>query len=135
VRSYKIRGAYNFISSRTPEELSGGVVCASAGNHAQGVAFSCRMLKTKGAIFMPSTTPKQKIAQVRMFGKEFVEVILVGDTFDDSYAEAVKYCKEKGGLFVHPFDDPMVIAGQGTVALEIFQDIDVPVDYIFVPIG
>jgi threonine dehydratase len=135
VRSYKIRGAYNFMSSRTPEELSAGVVCASAGNHAQGVALSCYLLKTKGAIFMPSTTPKQKIAQVRMFGKEFVEVILVGDTFDDSYAESVKYCNEKGGLFIHPFDHPLVIAGQGTVALEIMQDIDVPIDYIFVPIG
>lgn len=135
VRSYKIRGAYNFMSSRTKEELSAGVVCASAGNHAQGVALSCFLLKTKGAIFMPATTPKQKIAQVRMFGKEFVEVILVGDTFDDSYAESVKYCNEKGGLFIHPFDHPLVIAGQGTVALEILEDIDVPIDYIFVPIG
>jgi len=135
VRSYKIRGAYNFMSSHTPAQLAGGVVCASAGNHAQGVAYSCRLMKTHGAIFMPSTTPKQKIAQVRMFGKEFVDVILVGDTFDDSYAEAVKYCNEKGGLFVHPFDNPLVIAGQGTVALEIMQDIDVPIDYIFVPIG
>jgi threonine dehydratase len=135
VRSYKIRGAYNYMSSRKPEELSSGVVCASAGNHAQGVAFSCRLLKTHGAIFMPATTPKQKIAQVRMFGKEYVEVILVGDTFDDSYAEAVKYCNEKGGLFIHPFDNPFVIAGQGTVGLEILQDIDVPIDYIFVPVG
>ncbi|MBC7487224.1 MAG: pyridoxal-phosphate dependent enzyme, partial [Cytophagaceae bacterium] len=71
VRSYKIRGAYNFMASRTPEELKNGIVCASAGNHAQGVAFSCRMMKTHGAIFMPATTPKQKISQVKMFGKEF----------------------------------------------------------------
>jgi threonine dehydratase len=135
VRSYKIRGAYNLMSSKTQEELNRGVVCASAGNHAQGVAFSCRMLKTKGAIFMPSTTPKQKITQVKMFGKEYVEVILVGDTFDDSYAEAMKYCTAKGLIFIHPFDDPMVIAGQGTVALEILEDIDCEIDYIFVPIG
>ncbi|HSZ71965.1 MAG TPA: threonine ammonia-lyase, partial [Cytophagaceae bacterium] len=135
VRSYKIRGAYNFMSSRKPEDLKNGVVCASAGNHAQGVAFSCRMLKTQGAIFMPSTTPKQKISQVKMFGKEFVEVILTGDTFDDAYAESIKYCKEKGRLFIHPFDDATVIAGQGTVGLEIMEDIDCKIDYVFVPIG
>ena len=135
VRSYKIRGAYNFMSSRKPEELTNGIVCASAGNHAQGVAFSCRMMKIHGAIFMPATTPKQKISQVKMFGKEYVEVILTGDTFDDAYAESISYCKEKGRLFIHPFDDATVIAGQGTVGLEILEDIDCKIDYIFVPIG
>ena len=135
VRSYKIRGAYNFMSSQKSEELEKGIVCASAGNHAQGVAYSCQALKIRGRIFMPSTTPKQKVSQVKFFGKEFVEVVLVGDTFDDSYSEAIKYCTENKLLFVHPFDDPKVIAGQGTVGLEILEDITDPIDYIFVPIG
>lgn len=135
VRSYKLRGAYNFMSSQKREDVEKGVVCASAGNHAQGVAYSCQALKIKGRIFMPSTTPKQKVSQVKFFGKEFVEVVLVGDTFDDSYNEAIKYCTENKLLFVHPFDDPKVIAGQGTVGLEILEDITEPIDYIFVPIG
>ncbi|HSY61950.1 MAG TPA: threonine ammonia-lyase IlvA [Cytophaga sp.] len=135
VRSYKLRGAYNFMSSQKREDIEKGVVCASAGNHAQGVAYSCQALKIKGRIFMPATTPKQKVSQVKFFGKEFVEVVLVGDTFDDSYNEAIKYCTENKLLFVHPFDDPKVIAGQGTVGLEILEDITVPIDYIFVPIG
>jgi len=135
VRSYKLRGAYNFMCSQKREDIEKGVVCASAGNHAQGVAYSCEALKIKGIIFMPSTTPKQKVSQVKFFGKEFVEVVLVGDTFDDSYKEAIKYCSDNKLLFVHPFDDPMVIAGQGTVGLEILNDMPVPIDYIFVPIG
>lgn len=135
VRSYKLRGAYNFMSSQKSEDLEKGIVCASAGNHAQGVAYSCQALKIKGRIFMPSTTPKQKVSQVKFFGKEFVEVVLVGDTFDDSYSEAIKYCTENKLLFVHPFDDPKVIAGQGTVGLEILEDITDPIDYIFVPVG
>lgn len=135
VRSYKLRGAYNFMCSQKREDVEKGVVCASAGNHAQGVAYSCRALKIKGHIFMPSTTPKQKVSQVKFFGKEFVEVILVGDTFDDSYSEAIKFCAENKLLFVHPFDDPKIIAGQGTVGLEILEDITEPIDYIFVPIG
>ncbi len=135
VRSYKLRGAYNFMSSQKKEDIERGVVCASAGNHAQGVAYSCQALKIKGRIFMPSTTPKQKVSQVKFFGKEFVEVVLIGDTFDDSYKEAMNYCSENKLLFVHPFDDPKVIAGQGTVGLEILEDIQVPIDYIFVPIG
>jgi threonine dehydratase len=135
VRSYKLRGAYNFMSSQKKEDIERGVVCASAGNHAQGVAYSCQALKIKGRIFMPSTTPKQKVSQVKFFGKEFVEVVLIGDTFDDSYKEAMHYCSDNKLLFVHPFDDPKVIAGQGTVGLEILEDIQVPVDYIFVPIG
>ena len=135
VRSYKLRGAYNFMCSQKPEDVVKGVVCASAGNHAQGVAYSCQALKIKGIIFMPSTTPKQKVSQVKFFGKEFVEVVLTGDTFDDSYKEATTYCTKNNMLFVHPFDDPKVIAGQGTVALEIMNDISVPIDYVFVPIG
>lgn len=135
VRSYKIRGAFNFISSQSPEALAQGVVCASAGNHAQGVALSCNKLKIKGKIFMPTTTPKQKVKQVSMFGKEWVEVILVGDTFDDSYKESVQYCEQNKMLFIHPFNDYKVMAGQGTVALEILNDIDVPLDYVFLPVG
>lgn len=135
VRSYKIRGAYNLISGSDPETLEKGVVCASAGNHAQGVAYSCNLLKIKGRIFMPQTTPKQKVNQVKMFGKHFVEVVLNGDTFDDAYHEAVKFSKDNGLLFVHPFDHPKVIEGQGTVGVEILEDIKEPIDYLFVAIG
>lgn len=135
VRSYKIRGAFNFISSQTPEALAKGIVCASAGNHAQGVALSCQKLNIVGKIFMPNTTPKQKVKQVRMFGKEWVEVILTGDTFDDSYNEALQYCQKNEMLFIHPFNDYKVMAGQGTVGLEILNDMNVPIDYLFLPVG
>jgi threonine dehydratase len=135
VRSYKLRGAYNLMASTPVSELGRGVVCASAGNHAQGVAFSCNLLKVQGRIYMPSTTPKQKVNQVRMFGKEYVEVVLTGDTFDDSYAEAIKYCQEHNLLFVPPFDNEKVIEGQGTVAMEILDEYKEKIDYIFVPIG
>ncbi|HJV44403.1 MAG TPA: threonine ammonia-lyase IlvA [Bacillota bacterium] len=135
VRSFKLRGAYHSISSLTKDQIENGVVCASAGNHAQGVAFSCHSLKIQGKIFMPTTTPRQKISQVKLFGGEFVEVILTGDTFDDSYAEAVKYCNENNMNFIHPFDDLLVIAGQGTVGLEIMNDMTEEVDYVFAAIG
>lgn len=135
VRSYKLRGAYNKISSLSEEEKDKGVVCASAGNHAQGVAFSCKKLNIKGTIFMPATTPSQKITQVKLFGKENVEVVLTGDTFDDAYKAAVKFCNEKKATFVHPFDDEKVIEGQATVAKEILDDADFKIDYLLVPIG
>jgi threonine dehydratase len=135
VRSFKIRGAYNLIRSLSEEEVQKGVVCASAGNHAQGVAFSCRSLGIKGTIFMPATTPRQKVSQVKLFGGEAVDVVLVGDTFDDSFAEAMKYCQEHNMTFVHPFDDPKVIAGQGTVGMEIMDEITEEIDYVFVSIG
>lgn len=135
VRSYKLRGAYHKISSLSETEKQKGVVCASAGNHAQGVAYSCRRLNIKGTIFMPVTTPSQKINQVKLFGKDNVEVVLTGDTFDDAYKASVDFCKAKGASFVHPFDDEKVIEGQGTVAKEILDDIQVPVDYVLVPIG
>ena len=112
VRSYKIRGAYNKISSLTKEETKNGIVCASAGNHAQGVALSCQLLKIKGKIFMPAPTPNQKIEQVKMFGKEFVEVVLVGDTFDDSYHKAIEECEQYNKPLVHPFNDQKVIANK-----------------------
>ncbi|MEH0156576.1 threonine ammonia-lyase IlvA [Limibacter armeniacum] len=134
VRSYKIRGAYNKISS-LGEERSKGVVCASAGNHAQGVAYACQRMGIKGVIFMPSPTPSQKVKQVRMFGKDQVEVVLKGDTFDDAYYAAMEYCKANDSVFIHPFDDPKVIEGQGTVGMEILEETSQPIDYLFVPIG
>ncbi len=135
VRSFKIRGAYNFMRSLTESERANGVVCASAGNHAQGVAYSCNLLEIHGKIFMPSTTPRQKVSQVKLFGGPFVEVVLTGDTFDDSFAEAMKYCVRENMTFVHPFDDLRVIAGQGTVGTEILQDMEEPIDYVFMSIG
>lgn len=135
VRSYKIRGAYNKIQSLSEETLQNGVVCASAGNHAQGVALSCYKKKIKGAIYMPSPTPSQKVNQVRMFGKEYVDVVLVGDTFDDASAEARKFAKLNGAAFIPPFDDEKVIEGQATVGKEIVEDSHVPIDYLILPIG
>ena len=135
VRSYKIRGAYNKIRSISPENMKNGIVCASAGNHAQGVAFSCSKLKIMGSIFMPVTTPKQKIEQVRMFGKEYIEIVLTGDTFDAANAAAIKYASENSKTFIPPFDDPTVMEGQGTIGLEIMKQTSEPLDYIFVPIG
>jgi len=135
VRSYKIRGAYNKISSLNEVEKRQGIICASAGNHAQGVAYSCHLLKIHGKIYMPKTTPKQKIKQVQLFGKAFVEIVLVGDTFDDAYRHALDEATLKKLVFVHPFDDLHVIAGQGTVGLEILQASKQAIDYIFVPIG
>ena len=135
VRSYKIRGAYNKIRSIDPDSMKNGIVCASAGNHAQGVAFSCSKLKIMGSIFMPVTTPKQKIEQVRMFGKEFIEIVLTGDTFDAANSAAITYAEENGKTFIPPFDDPKVMEGQGTIGMEILNQASEPLDYIFVPIG
>lgn len=135
VRSYKIRGAYNKMATLSKEALAKGVVCASAGNHAQGVAYACRKMGVKGNIFMPTTTPAQKIKQVGLFGKEWVEIQLVGDTFDDAYEAAIAYQKTHNATFVHPFDDLQVIEGQGTVGLEIFKDADFKIDYLLMAIG
>ena len=135
VRSYKIRGAYNKIRSLTNEERARGVVCASAGNHAQGVAYSCSRLNIRGKIFMPVTTPKQKINQVKMFGGDAVEVVLTGDTFDCASFSARQECEKSNMVFISPFDDPKIIEGQATVGLEIIQEAKMFVDYIFVPIG
>lgn len=135
VRSFKLRGAFYMMNSLDKETLRNGVVCASAGNHAQGVAYACRHLGVNGKIFMPTTTPKQKVSQVKLFGREFVDIILVGDTFDDSYHEAVSCAEKENRAFVHPFDDELVIAGQGTVAVEILNDCEEPIDYMFASIG
>ncbi|WP_185853413.1 threonine ammonia-lyase [Blattabacterium cuenoti] len=135
IRSYKIRGAYNKIKSLSHTELKKGIMCASAGNHAQGVAYSCHILKIPGKIYMPSTTPKQKIERVKMFGKEYIEIILIGDTFDAVSYEAMKDCKKNAKIFIHPFDDIKIIEGQATVGLEILQQSISNIDYVFIPIG
>ena len=135
VRSYKIRGAYNKISSISEIERKNGIVCASAGNHAQGVAFACKKLKIKGTIVMPAPTPKQKIQQVNMFGGNYVDIELVGDTFDDAYKHAKYKCDSLGKTFVHPFDDEKIIEGQATVGLEIINQSPSPIDYVFIPVG
>ncbi|UQZ34781.1 threonine dehydratase [Paenibacillus sp. PK3_47] len=135
VRSFKIRGAYNMIRSLSEEDRAKGIVCASAGNHAQGVAYSCKALGIKGKVYMPSTTPNQKIKQVRKFGGEFVEVILKGDTFDDAYEEALQACIDHGMTLIHPFDEPRIIAGNGTIAMEVMESLDKPADFVFVTIG
>ena len=135
VRSYKIRGAYNKIRSLSKDEAARGVVCASAGNHAQGVAYSCSKLGIRGRIFMPVTTPSQKIGQVKMFGGDFVEVVLTGDTFDAANRAAIEQCERDGMVFIPPFDDPKIVEGQATVGLEILQQAAEPIDYVFVPVG
>ncbi len=135
VRSYKIRGAYNKIASFERSSLEQGVICASAGNHAQGVAYSCQLLGIHGVIVMPSITPKQKIRQVEMFGKDQVEIILHGDTYDDAFREAMRISEARHVAFIHPFDDKKVIEGQGTVGLEILHMAKKPVDYLLIPIG
>ena len=134
VRSYKIRGAYNLISSLSEEEKRRGVVCASAGNHAQGFAYSCSLLKIKGVVFMPEVTPKQKINKVRTFGGSFIEIKLIGKTFDESFVKAKEYCGKQDMVLVHPFDDNRTIAGQGTVAVEILNELN-NVNFIICPIG
>lgn len=138
VRSFKIRGAYYAISQLTEEEKARGVVCASAGNHAQGVAYTCNEMQIPATIFMPITTPQQKINQVQFFGGEQVEIRLVGDTFDESARAAMTYTQEQQMTFIDPFDDPLVQAGQGTVAVEILDQADgqgIAFDQILVPVG
>ena len=109
VRSYKIRGAYHKMSSLNILETKKGIVCASAGNHAQGVALSCKLLKIKGTIYMPLSTPNQKIEQVKMFGEEFVEIVMEGDTYDDACLAAKLNCELTHRTFVHPFDDKKLL--------------------------
>lgn len=134
-RSYKVRGAYNLISTLSAAEAARGVVCASAGNHAQGVAFACAERKIHGTIFVPSTTPRQKRSRIAAIGGEWVSLQLVGTTFDEASAAATEFARSSGAIYVHPFDDPRTIAGQGTVAREIFDDAPVPPATLIVPIG
>ncbi|WP_299212815.1 threonine ammonia-lyase IlvA [uncultured Dokdonia sp.] len=135
VRSYKIRGAYNKMSTLTKVEKENGIVCASAGNHAQGVAFACARLNIQGSIYMPTTTPKQKVEQVEMFGGDWITVVLEGDMFDDAFAKASDVCIKEGKTFIHPFDDEKIIEGQATVGLEMVTQSTKPLDYVFVPVG
>ena len=134
VRSYKLRGAYNMMSTLPAEQLQRGVVCASAGNHAQGFAYSCKKLNCRGVVFMPIITPKQKVSQTKMFGEEFIEVVLTGDTYEECAVAAQKYTQENSMTLIPPFDDFKIIEGQGTVALEILEE-EPKVDYLFVPVG
>ena len=135
VRSYKIRGAYNKMRNLTKEQREAGVVCASAGNHAQGVAFSCNKLDIKGYIYMPKTTPKQKIEQVKMFGNGNIEIVLYGDNFDEANKQAKLCAQEEKRTFIPPFDDPQIIEGQATIGMEIINQASDTIDYIFIPIG
>jgi threonine dehydratase len=151
VRSYKIRGAYNMLASLPKEKLQRGVVCASAGNHAQGFAYSCKKLNCKGVVFMPVVTPNQKINQTKMFGEHFIEIKLIGDTFDDCAEAAKKFTEENNMVFIPPFDDIKIIEGQSTVAVEIIEQLnamgnlngsfpgainkELICDYLFVPVG
>jgi threonine dehydratase len=135
VRSFKIRGAYNKISSLKKEEIKKGIICASAGNHAQGFAFSCQKLEINGEVYMPATTPDQKVSQVRMFGGEFVDIILIGDSYDACQKVALDAAKDANKTFIHPFDDPEVIEGQGTIALEMLDQYSKGFDYVLVPLG
>lgn len=134
VRSYKLRGAYNMMSTLPKEDLEKGVVCASAGNHAQGFAYSCRQLQVKGVVFMPVITPKQKIAQTRMFGEEWIEIRLAGDTFDDCAQAAMEYTRHHQMVFIPPFEDLRIIEGQGTVGCEILEETQ-GIDWLFLPVG
>ena len=138
VRSFKIRGAYYAISQLSSDQRERGVVCASAGNHAQGVAYTCKEMRIPATIFMPVTTPQQKIGQVRFFGGDYVDIQLVGDTFDASAQAAQEYTERHKLTFIDPFDNPYVQAGQGTVAYEILEEAQregIEFDQVFVPIG
>ena len=135
IRSFKLRGAYHKIYKLSDAERKLGIVCASAGNHAQGVALACNKLGIKGTIFIPVPTPKQKLNQVRMFGGENIETRLVGDTFDDAYAAAQSFKDQSKSIFIHPFEDKDVVIGQATLALELLEQSQAPIDYILVPIG
>jgi threonine dehydratase len=135
VRSFKIRGAYNKIASLSAEERTRPVVCASAGNHAQGVASACARLKIRGTIFMPRITPTQKVERVEQFGGELVEIRLAGDSYDEASLAAEAYSAQTGAIFVHPFDDTATIAGQGTVGKEIHDATGADVGAVLVPIG
>jgi threonine dehydratase len=134
VRSYKLRGAYNMMSSLPKEQLQKGVVCASAGNHAQGFAYSCKKLQAKGVVFMPIITPQQKVQQTKLFGEEYIDIKLIGDTFDDCAIAAKQFTLENSLTFIPPFDDYRIIEGQSTVGVEILDE-QSDIDFLFVPIG
>jgi threonine dehydratase len=135
VRSYKIRGAFARMSQLGLEEKERGVVCASAGNHAQGVALCCKEMKVKGKIYMPFTTPKQKVEMVKSFGENWVEIVVIGDTFDAAFDQALRNSEETKAIFIPPFDDEWVIKGQATIGLEIMDQLDESIDIVLAPVG
>ena len=134
-RSYKVRGAYNLISSMNADERRRGVVCASAGNHAQGVALSCSALGIYGRVFVPSATPRQKRERIQSIGGEWIELVVGGATYDDAGAAALAASEATGAVLAHPFDDPRTIAGQGTISIELQEQCPEPFDTVVVPVG
>src|SRR5437588_4051752 len=134
-RSYKVRGAYNLISSLSEDERRRGVVCASAGNHAQGVAFSCRALGIFGKVFLPAATPRQKRERILAIGGPWVELVVTGTNYDESSAAALDSSTSTGAVLVHPFDDPRTIAGQGTVAIDLDEQCPERLGTVVVPVG
>jgi threonine dehydratase len=134
-RSYKVRGAYAVIASLGAEERARGVVCASAGNHGQGVAYACHRLGIRGRVFLPGTTPRQKRQRIAAIGGDWIEPVIVGSSYDDASAAAHRDSQLTGAVYVHPFDDPGTIAGQGSVAVELAAQAEAPIDTVVVPIG
>ncbi|KUI21730.1 threonine dehydratase [Mycobacterium sp. IS-1496] len=135
VRSYKLRGAFNLLSQLTEDEIAAGVVCSSAGNHAQGFAMACRTMGIKGRVYVPAKTPKQKRDRIRYHGREFIELIAVGATYDLAAAAAIDDVARTGATLVPPYDDVRTMAGQGTIAAEILDDLDAEPDLVIVPVG
>lgn len=134
VSSFKIRGAYNKINSLTAAKKKLGIICASAGNHAQSVAYCCHLLKIMGKIYMPTNTPKKKVKKIQRLGKNYVQIVLAGDFFDEACAIALGDASIHRKAFIHPFNDLKIIAGQGTVGIEVLEQYQKPIDYVFVPI-
>ncbi|BBX02756.1 threonine dehydratase [Mycolicibacterium moriokaense] len=135
VRSYKLRGAHNLLMQLSPEEIAAGVVCSSAGNHAQGFAMACRSMGIHGRVYVPGKTPKQKRDRIRYHGREFIELIMVGHTYDEAAAAALEDVARTGATLVPPYDDLRTIAGQGTIAAEILDQLDDEPDLVIVPVG
>jgi threonine dehydratase len=135
VRSYKLRGAHNLLMQLSKDEIAAGVVCSSAGNHAQGFAMACRSMGIHGRVYIPAKTPKQKRDRIRYHGREFIELIAIGKTYDEAAATALDDVARTGATLVPPYDDPRTIAGQGTIAAEILDQLDGEPDLVIVPVG
>lgn len=135
VRSYKLRGAYNLLMQLTPDELAAGVVCSSAGNHAQGFALACRSMGVHGRVYVPAKTPKQKRDRIRYHGGEFIELIVGGKTYDLAAQAALDDVARTGATLVPPYDDPRTMAGQGTIAVELLEQLAGEPDVVIVPVG
>jgi threonine dehydratase len=135
VRSYKLRGAHNLLMQLSDDEIAAGVVCSSAGNHAQGFAMACRSMRIHGRVYVPGKTPKQKRDRIRYHGREFIELIVVGKTYDAAAAAALDDVAKTGATLVPPYDDPRTMAGQGTIAAEILEQLDAEPDVVIVPVG